>query len=203
MDVRAQILKEATKLFAAKGFDGTSVQEVADAVGIKKPSLLYHFESKEALRQAVLDEVLARWNDVIPHILLRAAREQQFEAVMESMTSFFLEDADRARLILREALDRPDDLRKRLLTFVQPWIALVAEQLDKGRAKGSVRPDVDSEAYATVVTGLVVSGVALLDSLSIVLSGAPDAKSSQQRVVRELIRVARASLYVTEQARAK
>lgn len=179
MDVRGQILKEATKLFAAKGFDGTSVQEVADAVGIKKPSLLYHFESKEALRQAVLDEVLARWNDVIPHILLRAAREQQFEAVMESMTSFFLEDADRARLILREALDRPDDLRERLLTFVQPWIALVAEQLDKGRAKGSVRPDVDSEAYATVVTGLVVSGVALLDRLSIVLSGAPDAKSTQ------------------------
>ena len=82
MDVRGQILKEATKLFAAKGFDGTSVQEVADAVGIKKPSLLYHFESKEALRQAVLDEVLARWNDVIPHILLRAAREQQFERVV-------------------------------------------------------------------------------------------------------------------------
>lgn len=108
-----------------------------------------------------------------------------------------------ARLILREALDRPDDLRERLLTFVQPWIALVAEQLDKGRAKGSVRPDVDSEAYATVVTGLVVSGVALLDRLSIVLSGAPDAKSTQERVVRELIRVARSSLYVTEQTRAR
>lgn len=196
MDVRTQILRQATRLFAAQGFDGTSVQELADAVGIRKPSLLYHFESKDALRQAVLDDVLAHWNDVIPTILFKAAHDQQFEALMEAITSFFVEDADRARLLLREAIDRPDDLRVRLATHVRPWIAVVAEQLERAKKRGVVRPDVDTEAYATVVVSMVVGGVAIMDRLSFVLTGDSSKKHSQQRFLKELVRIARAGLYV-------
>lgn len=196
MEVRDQILREATRLFAAQGFDGTSVQELADAVGIKKPSLLYHFASKEELRQAVLDDVLAHWNDIIPTIVLRAAREEQFEALMDAITGFFTEDPDRARLLLREIIDRPDDMRERLFTHVRPWIALVADQLERGKKKGAVRMDVDTEAYATAVAAMVVAGVAMMDRLAFVLTGDEATKKSQQRFVRELVRMARASLYV-------
>ena len=58
--VRDQVLHEATRLLARHGFEGTSLQAVADAVGVKKPSVLYHFKSKEDLRQAVLDSLLSR-----------------------------------------------------------------------------------------------------------------------------------------------
>jgi TetR/AcrR family transcriptional regulator len=195
VDVRDQILREATRLFAGQGFDGTSVQEVADAVGIRKPSLLYHFASKDELRIAVLDDVLAHWNHVIPTIVLKAAREQQFEALMDAITSFFTDDPDRARLLLRETIDRPDDMRERLVTHVRPWIQLVADQLERGKKRGSVRADVDTEAYATVVSAMVVSGVAMMDRLSFVLTGDEASKQSQQRFMRELVRIARASLY--------
>ena len=40
MDVRAKILTAATRLFAQKGVDGTSLQEISDAVGVRTPSLL-------------------------------------------------------------------------------------------------------------------------------------------------------------------
>lgn len=196
MDVRTQILREATRLFAQKGFDGTTVQEVADAVGIRKPSLLYHFASKDELRQAVLDEVLARWNDVIPSVLLRAARDEQFEAIMEAITSFFVEDHDRARLLLREAIDRPDDLRDRLVTYVRPWIHVVADQLERGKKRDVVRPDVDPEAYATVVVAMVVSGVAMVERLAFVFHDEKNKKGAQQRFLAELVRIARAGLYV-------
>ncbi|HMJ12015.1 MAG TPA: helix-turn-helix domain-containing protein, partial [Polyangiaceae bacterium] len=65
-DVRAQILGAATRLFAAQGFEGTSLQDVAEEVGIRKPSLLYHFASKDELRQAVLRELLAHWKETLP-----------------------------------------------------------------------------------------------------------------------------------------
>lgn len=196
MDVRTQILREATRLFARQGFDGTSVQELADAVGIRKPSLLYHFESKEALRQAVLDQVLARWNDVIPTVLLSASRDQQFEALMDAITSFFLEDADRARLILREAIDRPGDLEQRLVTHVRPWIQVVADQLERGKKRGVVRPEVDTEAYAMVVAAMVVAGVAMMDRLAFVFTSEGGKRGSQNRFVKELVRISRAGLYV-------
>ena len=49
-----QILDRAAALFARHGFEQTSVQEVADAVGLSKAGLLHHFPSKDALHAAVL-----------------------------------------------------------------------------------------------------------------------------------------------------
>src|SRR3954471_14388136 len=88
-DVRGQILSEATRLFAAHGFDGTTLQIVADAVGVAKPSLLHHFPSKEALRLAVLEQMLAHWTGLLPKLLLAAsAAEDRFEAITEALVSF-------------------------------------------------------------------------------------------------------------------
>lgn len=49
------ILLAAGQLFAAKGFHGTSAREIAEAVGIRKPSLFHHFESKTAMAQYLLE----------------------------------------------------------------------------------------------------------------------------------------------------
>ena len=68
MDVRSEILRTATRLFAAKGFDGTSLKDIADAGGIRKPSLLYHFPSKEQLRLAVLEQLRAMGVESVSNI---------------------------------------------------------------------------------------------------------------------------------------
>jgi AcrR family transcriptional regulator len=51
--IEDSILDRAAALFARRGFAKTSVQEIADAVGLSKAGLLHHFPSKEALRRAV------------------------------------------------------------------------------------------------------------------------------------------------------
>jgi AcrR family transcriptional regulator len=53
------ILDRAAALFARRGFAKTSIQEIADAVGLSKAGLLHHFPSKEALRGAVLGQAEA------------------------------------------------------------------------------------------------------------------------------------------------
>lgn len=192
--VRDQILDEATRLFAAQGFGATSVQAIAEAVGIRKPSLLYHFESKELLRDAVLERILARWNELLPGLLVAAAKEDRFDGVMNALTSFFLEDPDRARLLLREVLDRPTELRAMLVKHVKPWVAVVSDQLERARRDGFVHADVDVEAYAVHVIHLVVGGVAVMETMGAALGGRSSV--TRERMTKELVRLARAGLFV-------
>lgn len=57
---RGQLIAVATELFAARGYDGTSIEAVLRASGASRGSLYHHFRSKDALFEAVLEEVEAR-----------------------------------------------------------------------------------------------------------------------------------------------
>ncbi len=57
---REQLVGEATRLFAERGFEATSVEAVLDAAGVSRGSLYHHFKSKEALFEAVLDAAEVR-----------------------------------------------------------------------------------------------------------------------------------------------
>lgn len=188
MATPAQILASATRLFAARGYGATSLQDVADAVGIRKQSLLYHFRSKEELRRAVLDALLSRWNEVLPRLLLAATSgEGQFESVVAETTRFFADDPDRARLLLRELLDRPDDVRALLDTHVEPWVQVVAGYIRKGIERGTTRPGVDPEPYVLAVMNLILSCIATAE-----LTGG---LAHRDRLLAEVRRIARSSLF--------
>jgi AcrR family transcriptional regulator len=63
LTTRQRILREASLLFAKKGYHGTSTREIANAVGIQQPSLFHHFNSKDAIMAELiafdLDEPVA------------------------------------------------------------------------------------------------------------------------------------------------
>ena len=197
MDVRAKILTEATRLFAEKGCDATSLQEISDAVGVKKPSLLYHFPSKEALHESVLESVLARWNETLPRLLHAAAREDRFDAILDECISFFAADRDRARLLLREALDRPVEMRRMLERHANVWVGVIAESIKKAQAEGSMREDVDAEAYVLQIVHLVIGTFSVGPMTSVLLKK----KEVDARLVRELKRIARASLITSKRGK--
>jgi AcrR family transcriptional regulator len=194
MDVRTQILVAATRLFAAQGYGATSLSAIADAVGIRKASLLYHFPSKDALHQSVLDNLLSHWNETLPRLLEAVAGEDRFDALLDETVRFFVEDPDRARLLLREALDRPEAMRERLRQAVRPWMHVIAGSIVKGQEHGELRTDTDPEAYLLQVIHLVVGGIATGDTLGVLLSD--DGRTADiERLTRELTRVAKTSLF--------
>lgn len=194
MDSRASILRTATRLFARRGVAAVSLQAIAEEVGISKPSLLYHFPSKEQLRQCVLDQLFDHWSTALPRLLKAVTSgADRFEALTRELVSFFREDPDRARLIVRELMDRPEEMRARLAETLEPWVKLIADYLEQGMRGAELRADVDAEAYIVHVVTLTIAGIAALPVLSTALKG--DREETEHRHLRELLRIARTSLF--------
>ena len=63
MTTRDRILNKALTLFAENGYDGTSVEEIAEKVGIKAPSLYNHFKGKEDILNALIDMAETRYEE--------------------------------------------------------------------------------------------------------------------------------------------
>lgn len=190
-DVRAHILEVATHLLATRGFDGTTIQMVADEVGIRKPSVLHHFPSKEALHGAVIDQMVQHWSVLVPRIVQETG-SSNLEALARGFVNSFTEEADRARLLLRESLDRPREFRRLYLNHVRPWLEMVVEAVKAGQRRGVYLPDVDPDHYVLHFVRLVILTMAKTEP------GEP--RAQVQRSIREVLRIARSSLLIARKA---
>ena len=63
MQTKEKILNAALSLFAENGYDGTSVEQIAELVGIKAPSLYKHFKGKEDILNALIDIAEERYEE--------------------------------------------------------------------------------------------------------------------------------------------
>lgn len=80
-EARLRILRAATALFAERGFDGTSLDDVVSASRTSKGTLYHHFEGKEDLYATVLETALERmWATILPHVSLEGATRETFWA---------------------------------------------------------------------------------------------------------------------------
>jgi len=61
---KEKIIEAATDIFAQRGFDAVSMSEISEAVGIKKPSLYYHFASKDKILENILEYPIERMKHV-------------------------------------------------------------------------------------------------------------------------------------------
>jgi len=103
---KEEILDVATRHFAERGYEGTSMNDVAEAVGVRKASLFYHFETKEALYEAVLNRLIA--TVAIPLSAAYEAEgtwEERLVNAADTVTSVLAAHPYAARLLLREAMD--------------------------------------------------------------------------------------------------
>ena len=64
MSTKEKILDAALTLFAENGYNGTSVEQIAKAVGIKAPSLYKHFKGKEDILNVLIDSAEARYEEM-------------------------------------------------------------------------------------------------------------------------------------------
>ena len=118
---RDRIYRVAARLYALRGYEGTSIREIAEAAGVTKPLVHYHFESKERLFSDLLDHAIGRCACQAAAI---AARETgSAEKLRELIRAFAAEAREAPEIVCfaQEALTMPGRL------------PLAAEQKDRGR----------------------------------------------------------------------
>ena len=105
-DTREQLLESATRLFAARGFYGASLANIADELGLTKQALLHHFGRKEKLYAEILSRISDRMLGAVD-----AARADytgpadQLQAALLAIYEISLEAPHETRIIMRELLD--------------------------------------------------------------------------------------------------
>lgn len=134
---RDLILSEAVHCFANQGFEGTSLNDIAAGVGIRRPSLLHYFPSKEAIYQQVMHDALEDWGRQIAEVRTEALEGWDLvDRILAVSFDFFRSHPDLIRIVRREALTEKSHLGFDLGTELRPFflrsVAFFEREMDAG-----------------------------------------------------------------------
>lgn len=153
--VEEQILAEAARLFAQRGFAGTNLQDIAEAVGITRPALYYYVRSKEEILSRLVAESteapaaeikrLVNAPDADPATRLRAAA---YAIALRRATDPF-----RLQMLIRSESELPADLARAYRAAQRGTLRELVGLIQGGVDSGDFRP-VDPTTTALAVVGM-------------------------------------------------
>ncbi|MBN9462958.1 MAG: TetR family transcriptional regulator [Burkholderiales bacterium] len=154
---RQAILRAATTEFAQHGLAGARVDRIAERAGVNKRMLYYYFGQKEGLFLAVLEGAYQRIRE--EEHTLNLARVEPTEAIRRLIAftwDYYIAHPEFLTLLNTENLYRARHLRKsaRVRSLHSPFVATIAEVLERGRRAGVFRAGVDPVQLYISIAGL-------------------------------------------------
>jgi TetR/AcrR family transcriptional regulator, transcriptional repressor for nem operon len=170
---RERLLNAAFEEIHRHGFQAASIDSILATTGLTKGALYHHFADKSALGHAVVDEVvrgltLRRWTAPVT-----GSDVDPVSAIQGALRNVIAESEARPELIelgcplnnlTQEMSPLDEQFRGRLSATFELWTGEFAAALQRGRADGSVRPDVDPRAAADFIVAAIEGSFGLAKS---------------------------------------
>jgi AcrR family transcriptional regulator len=100
---REQLLDVGRRLFAERGLDGTSIEEIAAQAGVSKPVVYEHFGGKEGLYAVVVDREVSRFLAMATELLRGEDTKEKFEAASVGLLRYIEDNSDGFRILVRDS----------------------------------------------------------------------------------------------------
>ncbi len=136
-----EILEAAAQIIREKGFHATSMQDIAEAVDLRKASLYHHISSKQEILVELLDRALDMLNEQMEEVVSQELPpDVKFRLAMRSYLITMAENLDLSAVLLLEHRSLEPDLRKRHVPrrdrYEQLWQGIIQEGIDAGIFNG-------------------------------------------------------------------
>jgi len=180
---RAEILEQAGKIFAAKGFHNTAVAEIAGASGFAVGTLYQFFESKEQLYTVMLTEKLNRmYSGIRESVAMETDTIRKIERLVASQFRFVENNAEFCSIFIRgDHLSLSEGnlaLKKRMVADYAVHVSFTEEVIREGIRAGILK-EMDPRMMAAALTGIINScaskwlammeGASLMDNIPFVI----------------------------------
>jgi AcrR family transcriptional regulator len=134
---REEILEHATRLFAERGYEGTSMGDLAALVGVRKASLFYHFASKDDLYAVSLERLVAAVSEaLVTAANARGSFRERLDTMSDAVITVLGEQPFAARVLLREAMDFGPVMRNTLIEPILGALGTAERFFVAGQAAG-------------------------------------------------------------------
>ena len=182
---RDELLRVAIEVFGERGFAGAPIDEIARRVGIRRPSVLYHYPDKSTLYRAAIERVIDEITDIV--VTTPGAPGERLEAIADAWIDFVIARPLAARLLLRQMIDAGPV--ERVNAPVGPLLEAIQAGIDE-RADPNAEKRVDASEFALILSSTSLVWVASRGAVSEALgldTLSPDAIQRHRRTLRALV----------------
>jgi AcrR family transcriptional regulator len=145
---REELTRQAARLFAERGYHGTSIGDLAEAMGVQKGSLYAHIASKQDLLYVAMRDGAAAFHGALDGIDERLPATEKLRLALRAHLRVVADQLDVATVFVREWRYLEGERREEILAerrrYEERWRALFRE----GRELGELRTDLDEGAAA-------------------------------------------------------
>src|SRR6266542_4323866 len=145
---RQELARQAARLFAEKGFHGTSMEDVASAVGVQKPSLYEYVSSKQDLLYETMREGAEAFHAALDAIDERLPALEKLRLALRGHLRVVAEQRDVATVFVQEWRYLEGERREEIVAERRRYEDRIRALFREGRELGELRTDLDDSTAA-------------------------------------------------------
>ena len=151
---KGDVAREATRLFAEKGYDGLTMEELANRVGLRKASLFHHFPTKDALYEHVLITLIGAVESAVFEALVASGPLlERLDRLSDALTAALGDQPHAARLLVGESVHGGPMMREILGAKLDVLLAAAREFVQAGQREGVFDRELDPTQVVLTLIG--------------------------------------------------